>query len=186
MHSWDAATGRFAPTAFNDSGQGDARFSPRLDPASGNVIPTLYAARTQRGAIAEIVLHDAPTPSTGYLHDWERDKASALHLSEIELPPWHLLNLTATGLQVTDLFGAEQPDYPRTRQWALWTWQRMPEAQGLHWMSVRDNTSAVVMLFGDRIAPAALRPVAGPTPIARYESTVFHLLDELDAGLLLA
>lgn len=190
VHLWNAATGRFAPTAFNDSGQGNARFSPLHDPASGSVIPTLYAASTQRGAIAEIVLHDAPTPSTGYLHDWERDKASALHLSEIELPALHLVNLTATGLraaglQVADLFGTEQPDYRRTRQWALWIWQHMPEAQGLHWMSVRDNTSAVVMLFGDRVTADVLRPLLGPTPIARYESTVFHLLDELGAGLLL-
>jgi hypothetical protein len=191
VHSWDTATGRFAPTAFNDTGHGDARFSPLVDPASGRVIPTLYAASTPRGAIAEIVLHDAPTPSTGYLHDWERDKASGLHLSEIELQALRLVNLTATGLraaglQVADLFGTDKPDYPRTREWALWIWQHLPQAQGLHWMSVRDNTSAVVMLFGDRVATAALRPVAGPTPIARYESTVFHLLDELGAGLLLA
>jgi hypothetical protein len=141
---WDAATGRFAPTAFNDLGLGNARFSPLVDPASGSVIPTLHGASTLRGAIAEIVLHDAPMSSTDYLHDWERDKASALHLSEIELPALRLVNLTATGLraaglQVADLFGTEQPDYPRTRQWALWIWQHLPEAQGLHWMSVRDK-----------------------------------------------
>jgi hypothetical protein len=191
VHAWDQTTGRFEPTAFNDSGQGDARFSPLLDPASGHVIPTLYAARTPRGAIAEIVLHDAPMPSAGYLHDWERDKASRLHLSEIELPTLRLVNLTATGLraaglQPADLFGSERPDYPRTRAWALWIWQHLPEAQGLHWMSVRDNTSAVVMLFGDRIAAPALKPRVGPVPIARYESTVFELLDELGAGLLLS
>lgn len=127
----------------------------------------MRGASTQRGAIAEIVLHDAPTPSTGYLHDWEHDKASALHLSEIELPALHLVNLTATGLraaglQVADLFGTEQPDYRRTRQWALWIWQQMPEAQGLHWMSVRDNTSAIVMLFGDRVTARCPAPGVGP------------------------
>jgi hypothetical protein len=191
VHQWDPDTGRSGPTAFNDTGQGNARFSPLVDPATGGVIPTLYAARSPRGAIAEIVLHDAPTPSTGYLHDWERDKASRLHLSEIELPSLQLVNLSTTGLraaglQLGDLFGTEKPDYPRTREWALWTWQNLPQAQGLHWMSVRDNTSEVVMLFGDRVAPSAVRLAAEPTPIARYESTVLHLLDELGAGLLLA
>lgn len=62
----------------------------------------------------------------------------------------------------------------------------MPEAQALHEMSVRAHTSAVVRLFGARIAATAVRPVASPTPIARYESAVLLLLDELGAGLLLA
>jgi hypothetical protein len=68
----------------------------------------------------------------------------------------------------------------------LWIWQNLPQAQGLHWMSVRGNTSEIVMLFGDRVAPSAIRLAAQPTPIARYESTVLRLLDELGAGLLLA
>lgn len=191
VHEWDPATRRYGPTAFNDSGRGNARFSPLVDPATQRVIPTLYAARTVRGAIAEILLHDAPTPSTGYLHDWERDRQSRLHLSEITLAPLRLVNLTTTGLRaaglhVADLFGTEKPDYPRTRDWALWIWRSLPQAQGLHWMSVRDNTCEAVMLFGDRLGASLLRPAGQPTPIARYERVVLQLLDEMGAGLLLA
>jgi len=188
VHRLDRVTGRYAPTAFNDTAQGNARFSPLVDLASGAVVSTLYAAQTPRGAIAEVVLHDVPTPSTGHLHDWEQDKASLLHLSEIVLPDLVLANLSsvglrACGLKVADLFGTEQPGYPRTRQWALHIWQHMPAAQGLYWMSVRDNTCPVVMLFGDRVPAYALRDVGRTQPIARFESEVFQLLDDLGCGL---
>ena len=44
---------------FNPSLKGNARFSPIRDP-SGNVIPTLYAATTSRGALMESVFRDIP------------------------------------------------------------------------------------------------------------------------------
>lgn len=188
VHRFDRSSGQYLPAAFNDTSHGNARFSPLVDPSTGSVIPTLYAAQTPRGAIAEVVLHDVPMPSTGHLHDWEQDKASALHLSDIVLPDLALVNLTsvglrAAGLKVADLFGTEQPDYPRTRQWALHVWQRVPTAHGLYWMSVRENTCPVVMLFGDRVPAGAIRDVGRTQPIADFEPEVFQLLDELGCGL---
>lgn len=35
----------------------------------------------------------------------------------------------AAGLKPIDLFEGEKDDYPRTREWALWIWQNMPDAQ---------------------------------------------------------
>ncbi|WP_310462229.1 RES family NAD+ phosphorylase [Sphaerotilus sp.] len=188
VHRFDRLSGHYASTAFNDTPHGNARFSPLIDPATGGVIPTLYAAQTPRGAIAEVELHDVPTPSTGHLHDWEQDKASLLHLSKIALPDLVLANLSsvglrACGLKVADLFGTEQPDYLRTRQWALHVWQHMPAAHGLYWMSVRDNTCPVVMLFGDRVPAGALWDAGRTQPIAHFESEVFQLLDDLGCGL---
>jgi hypothetical protein len=188
VHRFDPVSGHYPPAGFNDTPNGNARFSPLIDPATNRVIPTLYAAQTQRGAIAEIVLHDVPTPSTGHLHDWEQDKASLLHLSEIVLAELNLVNLTTTGLRaaglkVADFFGTEKPDYPRTRQWALHIWQQLPAAQGLYWMSVRDNTCPVVMLFGDRLPAGAVRDAANTQPIAAFENQVMQLLDELGCGL---
>lgn len=188
VHRFDPMSGRYPPAGFNDTPNGNARFSPLIDPVTGRVIPTLYAAQTQRGAIAEIVLHDVPTPSTGHLHDWEQDKTSLLHLSEIILTELTLVNLTTTGLRaaglkVADFFGTEKPDYPRTRQWALYIWQQLPAAQGLYWMSVRDNTCPVVMLFGDRLPAGAVLDAAHTQPIAAFESHVMQLLDELGCGL---
>lgn len=188
VHAFDPATGLYAPTRFNDTPRGNARFSPLLNPANGEVIPTIYAAATPRGAIAEIVLHDVPSPSTGHIHDWEQDKASTLHLSRIALAELELVNLTATGLRaaglsVADLFAGEKPDYPRTRSWAAWIWRELPAAQGLLWMSVRDNANPVVMLFGDRIAPDQCTDTGDSRPIAHYETEVLKLLDDLGCGL---
>lgn len=188
VHCFDPATGKFAPDKFNDTTNGDARFSPLIDPTTMKVIPTIYAAGAPRGAIAEIVLHNVPTPSTGHLHDWERDKASTLHLSEIRLGDMELANLTATGLQaaglnVGDLFGRETPDYPRTREWALYIYQHMPKAQGLRWMSVRDNPCPVLMLFEDRLRKGFIKDAKNSLPIANYEAVVFELLEELGCSL---
>lgn len=188
VHRFDPVTGKYAPDAFNHTTNGDARFSPLIDAATKNVIPTIYAAATPRSAIAEIVLHDVPTPSTGHLHDWEQDKASTLHLSEVELGTLELVNLTTTGLRaaglmVANLFGTDAPDYPRTREWALHIWQHVSKAQGLLWMSVRDNTCPVVMLFGDRLPEGAVKDAGNSLPIAHYEAEMLQLLDELGCGL---
>jgi hypothetical protein len=180
--------GEYGPAQFNDTDKGDARFSPLLNPATGAVIPTIYAAATVRGAIAEILFHDAPMPSTGFIYDWERDRTSSLHLSAIHLGSLRLVNLTslglrAAGLSVADLFGTEKPDYPRTRRWAQHVWQTHPTAQGLRWMSVRDNTCASLMLFGDRISPAACQDAANSQPVEAYEAEVMGVLDSLGGGL---
>lgn len=191
VHTFDPASGRFAPDAFNDSTNGDARFSPLVDPATGKVIPTIYAAASEAGAISEVVLHDIPTPSTGYLHDWERDKASHLHLSEIALPALQLADLQSQGLQAAglelwEMFATNKPDYPRTRAWALHIWQAMPAAQGLLWMSRRANDSAVLMLFGDRVPAGVPGVVSPPAPIVEYEPVVFEILDRMGCGIALS
>ncbi|MET0264688.1 MAG: RES domain-containing protein [Duganella sp.] len=104
VHAFDPVSGKYGPVAFNDSGRGNARFSPLHDPDTGKVIPTMYAANQQRGAIAEILLHDVPAPSAGFLYDWERDRSSALHISAISLPKLKLVNLTSTGLRAAALY----------------------------------------------------------------------------------
>lgn len=188
VHPFDPVTGKYGPTAFNDSGSGNARFSPLYDPATGTVIPTMYLAQSPRGAITEVLLHDVPEPSSGYLYDWKRDKTSQLSMSIVSLPALKLANLTSTGLRAAGLTGAGLFDcaasvYPRTRALALGIWQVEPSMQGVCWMSVRDNQSMAVMLFEDRVLPAALSVVDGPTPIAEYQDAVYALLDELGCGL---
>lgn len=188
MHPNDPATGKYPSAAFNDSGFGNARFSPLLDPGTRKPIPTLYAAEDPRGAIAEIVLHDVPPPSTGYAHDLQRDYDRFLHLSRIHVPEVRLVNLTAVGLKAAglspgDLFGGEKGEYPETQAWALWIWQNDPAPQGLHWMSKRDNRCEVIMLFGDRIDPATVIDNGDSRPLQDHEDLVVELLDELGAGI---
>ncbi|MDM0015849.1 RES family NAD+ phosphorylase [Variovorax sp. J22P168] len=189
MHAFDVATGKFAPASFNDSGLGDARFSPLTHPATGKPIPTLYAASTVNAAIAEVVLHNVPTPSTGYLHDLERDYGNHLFLSRVRTPALSLVNLTATGLKaagltVGSLFGGDESDYARTQAWSQWIWENMPNVQGLHWMSKRDNRAEVIVLFGDRI-PSGIMDDGDSRPLQAYEQEIIDLLDEMGAGVAL-
>ncbi|WP_321935385.1 RES family NAD+ phosphorylase [Paraburkholderia sp. J8-2] len=185
VHPIDPITRDYPPDAYNASGKGNARFSPLRRPDNNEVIPTIYAAQSHRGAIAETVLHDVPFPSSGYLHDLERDRRSSLHLSEVGLPALKLANLTATGLRgpgilPSELFEGNKSDYPRTRKWALWIWENMPAAQGLLWMSKQDTQSLAVMLFGDRIsAPIVDRKQS--RHVIHYEDLIVELLAEMQA-----
>lgn len=188
VHPYDPATGRYGSCQFNDSSLGNARFSPLIDPSTGKVIPTIYAAATESGAIAEVTLHEAPTPSKGYIHDWQRDCNGIQHLSSITIAPLELVALTSLGLKgagmkVSDFFDGNQPDYERTRAWALYIWQTMPDAQGLWWMSVRDNRCPVLMLFGDRCPPNALAQVSPPQHIRHFEADVIALLEQMQASI---
>jgi len=186
VHDYDPVTKRYEPQAFNNSGLGNARFSPLRD-HTGNVIPTIYAASTPSGSIAEIVLHDVPTPSTGYILPWSTIKTGKLHISDIAAPDLNLVDLTSMGLRSAglhphDLFAGEKPDYPRTRDWALYIWVNIPAAQGLVWMSVRDNTSKVIMLFEDRLPAMAVQWAGMLEPIVVVENEVDRLLRKLGAG----
>lgn len=186
VHDLDPRTGKYT-AAFNDSGRGNARFSPLRRPDSGDVIPTIYAASTMRGAIMETVLHDVPVPASGYIHDIERDLVSNLHMSSIKVQELRLVNLTSTGLRAaglkhSDLFDDDKLDYPRTREWAAWFWAQYPDAQGLVWVSKQDNQSKAVMLFGDRMS----EPIAdldSSSHIRDHEDLIIELLVEMDASV---
>lgn len=183
VHKYDPDTQRYGPSEFNNTTRGNARFSP-LEPEPGLVVPTIYAAATPRAAIAEVVLHDVPTPSSGHIHDWGKTEAGPLHLSEIQLAPLKLANLTTTGLRaaglvVADIFDCEADEYQTTRQWAVHIWKTLPDAQGMRWMSVRENTAEVIMLFGDRLSPNDITDGNNSQPIANFKSVVMTLLDEL-------
>jgi len=197
VHELNPDTGQFEGDAFNDCGRGNARFSPLRQQGDGKVIPTLYLAEALQPALAEVVLHDVPTPSTGYLHDLERDLRGHLHVSMLDIPESLLVaNLTshglrAAGLEPHHLFAGNKPDYPRTRRWAQWIWENQPDAQGLQWMSRRDNRYRVVMIFGDRVAPGAIQKKLGTvgtsgtaSPLAGYEDLLVALLDQMGAGVM--
>lgn len=177
VHPFDAANGSYAPDAFNASGRGNARFSLLFDPASNRPIPTLYAADDPRGAISEIVLHDI-----------QRDYDQQLHLSSIRVAELDLVNMTTHGLQAaglppSDIFDGGMPDDPRTHEWGLHIWQRVPKAQGLRWMSRRDNSRQVIMLFGDRVDDSDVVAVSGPDPLQEHEMPVVEVLDDMGAGI---
>ncbi|PLC49565.1 hypothetical protein CR159_11525 [Pollutimonas subterranea] len=188
IHSYDGDSGKYAADQFNDSGLGNARFSPLRCTDTGAIIPTLYAADSERGAIAEVLLHDLPRPSAGYIHDLERDLQSTLHLSSLfVLCPLRVINLTSLGMSAAGLAPFALSDgqktiYPRTRAWALWIWEHYPNAQGLYWTSQRDSTAQAYMLFGDRVNVESLKPNR-THPISAYENDIVTLLAEAGAAI---
>jgi len=193
VHPWDATTGLYAADAFNASGRGDARFSPLAGATAGTWVPTLYAAASLDAALMETVLHDVPYPSQGHIHDLDRTLAAGLVASAIDIArPLQVADLTQLGLQrmglrVSQLFETNACDYPRTRAWAGWLRQALPQAQGLLWMSARHAEVPALVLFGDRVPRTTVRaaPDEPPRPLAEAGvcSMLLGLLDRLGCGV---
>jgi hypothetical protein len=184
VHPFDAATGKYAPTTFNNSGKANARFSPLLD-AGGLVVPSIYAADSLEGALMESVLHNVPFPSTGYQHDFRLDRLSTYHVSQISTTQTlSLVDLTTPGLQAmgllpSDLFESNKRDYPRTRQWAAWFRAQCPAAHGLYWISRRYNEAAVMVLWADLTPTGALAASAVSEHVSHFELTTLDLVERL-------
>jgi len=149
----------FGATQFNDTSRGDARFSPITD-ATGTIIPTLYAGETFECAAMETVFHEVPfepglktqqqSLMEGNLYSQVR-ACSALRLVDLSSKA-----LRQLGVQRRHLIDTDSEDYPYTRQWAQIIHAQAPDVQGLQWISRQDDRAFAVVLFGDRIDPAAL------------------------------
>lgn len=184
-HRFNPATGRYKPSQFNAGGTGDARFSPIFDSA-GNVIPTMYAATEARTAIAEVVLHDMPSPSSGHIFDATQamDPSEGNMVSSVKLPALKLVPLTSFGLQavgltVPELIGGNSDRYPSTRAWARWIHENIPAVQGLYWMSRRDDENGCMVLFGDRIGSGVVE--TSSWPLSAFKLELFEALDAMGA-----
>jgi hypothetical protein len=190
-HWWRIHPGSFAPEAFNASGLGNARFSPLFESAPPVPVPTMYAAATLDGAIMETLLHNVPTPSEGFIYDLQADIDRGIVASQISVTvELQLVDMTSVGLQnmgmlQSQMFETEQGDYERTRRWAAWLRREQPLAQGLAWMSRRDNSAMAVVLFEDRIGSGVVvpgartrLPIGDPFVLDR----VLSLMDRLGLG----
>ena len=145
-------------------------------------MPVLYAADSVAGALMETVLHDVPYPSEGYQHDLDRHLKSDLQASTISIRrQLTVVDLTKLGLQrmnirPSQMFETNKPDYPRTREWALWLRQASPKAQGLMWMSARNPESKAIMLFGDRVPADAVVPSHPEDSLPLHDPLVYEQL----------
>ena len=105
----------YAVDQFNPSPKGNARFSPILDP-SGNVIPTLYAATTPRGALMESVFRDVPY-RTGFKHiDSKRLEgrvcSTLLFQTDFQLLDLSKVALRGLGIPPRQLIDTTKAHYP--------------------------------------------------------------------------
>jgi hypothetical protein len=144
----------YAVDQFNPSPKGNARFSPIHD-SSGNVIPTLYAATTPRGALMESVFRDVPYRA-GFknvaLKRLEGRVCSTLRFQkDFQLLDLSKVALRGIGIQPRQLIDTTKEHYPVTRLWAKQVYASHPHIQGLLWSSRQDDRALAVVLFGSRV-----------------------------------
>lgn len=171
---------RHWPALFNDSGLGNARFSPLL--ADGAVVPTMYCASTQTVALLESAFHDVHQMGTRIIS--ESLQLAPRGVVALTTPaPMSMIDLTDSGLARMGLLReqlvATTPHhYACTREWGAALHQRRVGGiapSGLMWQSriaelaggdspllgdLLTVASDVCLLFGDRVPtePAAWAP----------------------------
>lgn len=149
---------RFASCQFNDTRNGNARFSPIMNGAE-SVIPTIYGAETFDCAVAEIILRSPDTvtgPSLGQPHIvCPSDFANYVHSELTARCDLDLVDLSVSGqrqlgVQNNALLAGPSSSYPRTRGWAEAIHASMGDVGGLWYPSVQLGPDWAIVLFGDR------------------------------------
>lgn len=160
----------FAPTEFNATDLGDARFSPIRDTA-GAIIPTIYGAESFDCAVSEVILRSPDTPSIDprtslptFLIVFPADFAdfdhSVVRLDvEVRLVDLTVAGQRKLGVNQNALLAGPRSTYPATRGWAERIHASCPHAQGLYYSSFQLGPQFAVVLFGDRLPANALVPV---------------------------
>jgi hypothetical protein len=175
----------YAVDEFNSSRKGNARFSPILDP-SGNVIPTLYAATTPRGALMESVFRDVPYRA-GLKHvDLKRLEgrtcSTLLFQANFQLLDLSKVALRGLGIPPRRLIDTTKAHYPVARGWAEQIYAAHAKAQGFLWSSRQDDRSLAVVLFGSRVQASDFLDGKFSRPLIRNgipEDFVLDLATEL-------
>jgi hypothetical protein len=148
---------QYLPNVFNPSVKGNARFSPIRD-AKKDIIPTLYAATTSRGAMMETVFHDVPYKK-GLKTVSKHHLAGEVHSTLLFHIDFNLIDLSKValkkiGVKPEHLISTTKAHYRGTRAWAEAFYAEYSTAQGLLWTSRQDDRCNAVVLFGPRIKPS--------------------------------
>lgn len=148
VHSSD-----FGAVQFNPCKGEATRFAPLQE--AGRCIPSLYAGQGLRAALAETVLHqvypDDPFAAVREADLLDRSVSvirAARPLCMIKMDTW---GMGAIGLKTAEYFGTGPEYYDRCQAVALGLYQAHPQADGLQWVSVRDNSQTSYLFFGDRV-----------------------------------
>ena len=178
FHAWAAGdpiirvfNHEYAPNAFNPGRGGGVRGRFHFfEVSAGAVVPALYGADQEDGAIAETVFHDVPVRGDHRVVLETRltplsivTLAPARELRLVELLGFGLQRL---GIRAEELTSTEASEYASTVRWAAAIHGAFPDVDGLAWMSRQFNAARAVVLFGDRVASAELEAVAPPLPLA--------------------
>jgi hypothetical protein len=175
----------YAVDQFNPSSKGNARFSPILDPC-GQVIPTLYAATTPRGALMESAFRDVPYRAGFKNVDLKRLEgrfcSSLQFQADFQLLDLSKVALRGIGIQPRQLIDTSKEHYPVTRHWAEQVYAAHPQLQGFLWSSRQDDRALAVVLFGSRVRASGLLDSKLSRPLIRNgipEDFVLQLATDL-------
>lgn len=181
---------QYLPNVFNTSIKGNARFSPIRD-SKGDIIPTLYAATTSRGATMETVFHDVPNKK-GLKTVSKQRLAGEVHSKLLFHVDFQLIDLSRMvlkrmGVKPEHLITSTKLHYTETRDWAEALYAEYPTSQGWLWTSRQDDRCNAVVLFGSRINPTDLS-VRGPSTTLMTAGVVWDPVAQLatDMGVLLS
>lgn len=130
------------------------------------MVPILYAAATEQGALSETVFHDVP--SGGGLIDRTRLRGRRLFkmspVRDLALASFTGHGLRRLGVTRSDMVECGPKHYPETVVWAEAVHRDPARAwDGITWMSRQDDTSRAVVLFGDRVSHDDLHLTADDT-----------------------
>ncbi len=158
---------RFGPAGFNP-GIGIGRFHPFKD-ANGDVVPTLYAAETLDGALAETVFHSLPVRGPG--KKVRKVALRSLVLSnfachrDLRLAQLFGFGLRRLGVSRLMLIEVAKRQYARTAAWARALHACDQLIDGLVWVSRQNDGTRSVILFGDRVSTSSLRSLGDSMPL---------------------
>lgn len=160
---------RFNGAGFNPCLGGNTRFAP-VSTASGDCLPTLYAAETLECAVHESIFHDlAYNAPDKFIR---LDKVTSRSISWLELTTdivlagLHEPDLNKLDLTRTQLIDTPRSEYAETARWAEAFHRADPGVAGLVWTSRRCDPQRAFIFFKDRI-PAGSLIVKNSTEISR-------------------
>lgn len=135
-------------TLFNPGSGAPTRFGFFGDP----VVPVLYAAYSQRAAVAESIFDEIPIIGGELYPELFRGKVLTriAPQRELRMAVFFGLGLGAMNVDAETITRAPAPEYHRTVRWAEAA--HAAGFDGIVWTSPRFRRDRVVVLFGDRVA----------------------------------
>jgi hypothetical protein len=174
---------RFGASEFNRTAS-EGRFRPVR--VRGRIVPTVYGAQDDRGAIAESVFR--PVPVGAAVKRVRRARLAPIMISTLactrtlRLASLHGNGPRRLGASRAQLIDSEADQYPALTAWgqALHDCRAAPD--GIIWRSRHYDDSYSFVLFGDRVRRHELRIVEPPLPLAagRGLELVMELAEQAD------
>lgn len=143
----------YGPASFNPCAGSSTRFAPIVD-ASGDCVPSLYAATSLEAAAFETIFHDVlpgPLASVSAPEVYGRSASSLKVERDLTIARLHAPDLRRWSLQPGDLSAAPSRHYEKTARWAEAIHRQFDDVDGLVWTSNKCDPDRCFIFFKDRV-----------------------------------